>query len=80
MENRNQIVVNQDMVTPIKLKDLRKGDFFTFKPVGYPKESQVYIKDDYDRSQKKYFCQKFTDFCDGKYKSGETVVFTGFTF
>ncbi len=62
------------------LKDLKKGEFFTLKPIEEPKESQVYIRDDYDREEKKYFCQKWNDISDGRLLKGETKVYTEFTF
>lgn len=37
----------------MKLKDIKKGEYFTLKPIAEPKESQVYIKEEYDRSEKK---------------------------
>ena len=43
------------------LIDLRKGDFFTVKDLQEPKESQVYIKGNYDRTSKAYECCKFDD-------------------
>lgn len=36
----------------IKLKYLRKGDFFTRKNILYPNEKQVFIRGDYDHSEK----------------------------
>ena len=64
----------------IKMKDLKKGEFFTLKPVEQPKESQVYIKSDYDRSERKYWATKWTDIGDGKYVSGEKEVYIDFEF
>lgn len=64
----------------MKLKELKKGDFFTLKNIENPKDSQVYIKQEYDKSEKKYFCGKFDDISAGKYISGEKEVFTDFTF
>lgn len=62
------------------LKDLKKGEFFTLKPIDEPKETQVYIRDDYDKSEKKYFCQKWCDISVGRLLKGETKVYTEFTF
>jgi len=64
----------------IKMKDLKKGEFFTLKPVEQPKESQVFIKSDYDRSERKYWATKWTDIGDGKYVSGDRVVYIDFEF
>lgn len=38
----------------MKLKELKKGDFFTKKAISDPSESQVWVRGDYDRSAKKY--------------------------
>ena len=64
----------------IKLRDLKKGEFFTLKPIEEPKDSQVFVKDEYDRSEKKFWCGKFSDICEGKFLSGDRIVYTGFTF
>ena len=67
-------------MTSIKLKDLKRGEFFTLKAVEEPKETQVYIKEEYDRSERKYWAQKWCDIGDGKYISGDRIVYIDFTF
>lgn len=67
-------------MTAIKMKELKKGEWFTMKPVEQPKESQVYIKSDYDRSEKKYWATKWTDIGDGKYVDGNKLVYIDFEF
>lgn len=62
------------------IKELKKGDFFTLKPITEPKESQVYIRGEYDRSEKKYSCGKFSDMCYERFFKGDKEVFTDFTF
>ena len=62
------------------IKELKKGDFFTLKPIENPKESQVYIRGDYDRSTKKYFCGRFDDISYEKEFKGDKVVYTDFVF
>jgi len=57
------------------LKELKKGDIFTLKNISNPKESQVYIKGDYDRSTKTYVCTAFNDFCKVKYIPGKKRSF-----
>ena len=47
----------------MKLKELKKGEFFTIVNVECPKECQVFIKGEYDRSSKTYTCSKFSDVC-----------------
>lgn len=63
-----------------KLKDLKQGEWFTLKPIEYPKESQVYIRGEYDRTAKKYDCGKFSDICYTRLLKGDIPVYTDFTF
>ena len=68
-------------MTDVMLKDVKKGGYFTLKPIEDPKESQVYVKGDYDRSSKKFECQKFTDIWgNGRLLKGTTKVYIDFTF
>lgn len=62
------------------IRELKKGDFFTLRPVDEPKESQVYVRDDYDRSEKKYGAYKFSDVNSFRSFKPTTQVYTGFTF
>lgn len=62
------------------IKELKKGEFFTIKPIENPTEKQVYIRGDYDRSTKKYSCGRFDDICYEREFKGDKVVYTGFTF
>lgn len=66
----------------MKLKELKHGDFFTRKAMNgqEAKASQVYIKGDYDRSTKKYWCQKWNDISRGMELKGDTEVYQDFTF
>lgn len=64
----------------MKIKDLKKGAFFTKKPIPCPSAAQVYVKGDYDRSQKKYECPKFDDISDAIYLKGDAEVYTDFVF
>lgn len=66
--------------TIVKIKDLKKGDFFTLKPIEYPKESQVWVMDFYDRHDREYCASKFSDISVGKGFKGDKEVYTGFTF
>ena len=62
------------------VKALKKGDWFTLKPIEEPKESQVYIRDEYDRSTKRYLCGKFCDISASREFKGDKVVYTDFFF
>ena len=64
----------------MKIYDLKKGDFFTLRPIEEPKESQVWIRGEYDRSEKRYECQRFDDINTFCYLPGNKEVYTGFTF
>lgn len=66
----------------MKLKELKRGEYFTRKPMNEQeaKTSQVYIKEDYDRSTKKYWCQKWDDISKGIELKGDTEVYTDFIF
>ena len=64
----------------MKLKDLKKGEYFTIKPLENPKENQVYIRGEYDRSKKKYDCGKFSDISYSRMFDGNREVYTDFTF
>lgn len=66
----------------MKLKELKRGEYFTRKPM-YEQEakpSQVYIKEDYDRSTKNYWCQRWNDISRGIELKGDTEVYTDFIF
>lgn len=62
------------------LNQLKKGEWFTLKPIEYPKESQVYVRGDYERSEKKYSCSKWSDINAERFLKGTTVVYTEFIF
>lgn len=64
----------------MKLKDLKLGEYFTLKPIEYPTESQVYVRGEYDRSEKKYDCGKFSDISYSRMFDGNKEVYTDFTF
>lgn len=66
----------------MKLKELKRGEFFVRKPMNgqEAKASQVYIKQDYDRSTKKYWCQKWDDISRVIELKGDAEVYQDFTF
>ena len=67
----------------MNMNDMKKNieQFFTLKQVDDdPKESVVWIVDEYDRSEKAYWCYKFSDVNHGRFFKGEKLVFVGFTF
>lgn len=66
----------------MKLKELKKGEYFTCKSLNNKeaKSSQVYIKQDYDHSSKKYWCQKWDNISKGVELKGDTEVHQDFIF
>ena len=64
----------------MKIQELKKGDYFTVKPIAEPKESQVFVYDGYDRSLKKYCATKFSDISIGREFKKDTEIYTEFTF
>lgn len=64
----------------MKLKELKNGEMFTLKPIEYPKESQVYIREEYDRSTKRYICIKWSDVNAERLLKGDKEVYTEFYF
>ena len=63
-----------------KIKDLKKGEYFTLKPMEEAKESQVYIRGDYERSSKRYSCIRFDDMCKERFFKGDKEVYVDFEF
>ena len=64
----------------MKLKDLKKGEFFTKKAIDSPTGSQVWIRGDYIREDKKYECTCFDDINRTCYIPGSKEVFVDFVF
>lgn len=62
------------------LKNLKNGEFFTFKDIEYPNDNQIYVKGDYDRSSKTYICYCFGDINKFRSVKANKDVFIGFTF
>lgn len=63
-------------VTRTTIKDLKPGTFFKTSP----KSKIVYIRGAYDRSEKKYECQRFDDISVCIYCAGSRAAYTDFTF
>lgn len=63
-----------------RIKDLKKGEYFTLKPVEYPSEKVVWIRGDYERSEKKYSCIKWCDMCHENFMKGDRLVYVDFEF
>lgn len=59
----------------VPLKSLKKGAWFTIKPIAYPTDKQVYIKDDYDREERKFMCGRCDDISYSTYFKGDKLVY-----
>ena len=64
----------------MKIYELKKGEYFTIKPIAEPKESQVFVYDGYNRCDKKYVGIKFSDICSCREFKKDTEVYTDFIF
>lgn len=62
------------------IKELKKGDFFTVKSIENPTENQVWVRGDYDKSERKYECYKWADVNATRFFKGDKEVFVDFTF
>ena len=71
---------------PILLKQVKKGEFFALtNNVKYNEDGEVlsryvYVRDDYDREDKKYEVYKFDDVCNYRYMKGTRIVWIDFIF
>lgn len=62
------------------IRELKKGDYFTFRAIEEPKERQVYVRSHYDRSSKQFAYYKFSDVNCEHFTNGNRIVFTDFIF
>ena len=62
------------------VRELKKGEFFTLKPIEDPNWNQVFVRAGYDRSEKKYDVFCYGDVSRTRMLKSSTVVWTGFTF
>ena len=64
----------------IELRNLKKGDWFTRKPISEPNESQIYIRGHYDAEYKRYEVTHWNDINSTLWLKGDTIVYTDFIF
>lgn len=64
----------------MKLKDIKRGEYFTKKAVEYPTDNQVFVRGEYDRELRKYECHRFDDVNSTCFISGSKEVYTDFIF
>lgn len=65
---------------PVPLRTLKKGDYFTIKPIAYPTDKQIYIKDEWDRSSRKFCCGRYDDISYSREFPADKMVYTDFIF
>lgn len=69
----------ENMVEALTIKSIRElkmGEFFKLKE----NAKRVYIREEYDRSEKRYCCTAWDDICVSRLFDGNKKVFVGFTF
>ena len=66
----------ENMVEMSTIKDLKIGEFFKLKE----NSKRVYIREEYDRSERKYCCTAWDDISVCRMFDGSKKVFVGFTF
>lgn len=62
------------------IKELNKGELFTLKEIEFPTDRQVYVRGEYDRTERAYWCHKWDDVNGGRYFKGTRKAYTDFTF
>ena len=65
------------------LAELKRGEYFTLKPIAEPTADQVFIKGWFDRKQEKYDCERYNRNCrkgDRRMLKSNTIVYVGFDF
>ena len=75
-----EIELNGEIIRETSIKELKKGEFFTKKPIASPKDCQVWIKGDYCRDIKKYECISWNDINRVTYIAGNKPAYVDFTF
>lgn len=56
------------------LDKIKKGEYFTTINVDEPKPKDIWVKDGYDRHEKKYLCHNYANNSRWKYFKGGTIV------
>lgn len=62
------------------VRDLKKNEWFTLKPIEEPKDNQVWIRGEYDRISKTYGASNFDDINKERFFKGNKEVYVDFTF
>ena len=65
------------------LSELKRGEYFTLKPIAEPTADQVFIKGAFDRKANKYDCERYNRKCRhgaSRMLNSTTTVYTEFVF
>ena len=62
------------------IRELKKGDFFTFRPIEEPKARHVYVRSHYDRNSKLFAYYNFSGVNCEQFTNGNRIVYTDFIF
>ena len=71
--NKKLNILNYFSMRAILLRNVKNGDYFTLRPLEEPKDTQVYVRGDYDRDIKKYEVSKFADINDFRFLRGDRI-------
>lgn len=67
-----------------KLSEIKRGEYFTLKPIAEPTPDQVFIKGVFDRKQNKYDCERYNRHPrkggTNRMLKGDIAVYTEFAF
>ena len=77
MKNCDKEMGGMDGVRAVPLYSVKRDGFFKLKPT---EDAPVWIRGDYDRSEKKYHCVKYWDLSATHNWRGEKMVYVGFSF
>ena len=67
-------------LTVTTLNKIKRGAWFTLKPIEEPTENQVLIRGDYDRATKTFSCYYFGDVNRERFIKASRKVYTDFIF
>ena len=62
------------------IRELKKGELFTIKPIENPTDNQVWVRGDYDRETRTYSAIRYSDMNSERFFPGTKTVYTDFTF
>jgi predicted membrane protein len=78
--NKNINPKNLKAMEKTKIKNLKRGDYFTLTPVKEPNISQVWVRGEYIPQAKCYSTYKWEDINHEVIRRGDKEVYTDFTF